>query len=118
MHHTCSHCGNIDIINPAAALGSVTSEKKAATSKANGAKGGRPRKPTQEWVVYCIDGRGILAGGRSAKDVKRFGYAFTHCADLYWKFPTEKQAANKARIVNKHIGWTGQGVNNMAHRPA
>ena len=118
MCHTCSRCGNIDIINPAAALGSVTSEKKAATSKANGAKGGRPRKPTQEWVVYCIDGRGVLKGPRTAHEVKRTGYGFTVNPADYWKFPTEKQAANTARIVNNHIGWTGQGINNMACRPA
>lgn len=126
MRHTCSRCGNIDIINPAAALGSVTSEKKAATSKANGASPvkpgskprGRPRKPSQEWIVYCIDGRGVLKGPRTAQDVKRTGYGFTVNPADYWKFPNEKQAANKARIVNNHIGWTKQGINNMACRPA
>lgn len=188
MHHTCSRCGNIDIINPAAALGSATSDKKAASSKANGAKGGRPRKiattaitghpdflkfagtpaeplngaqftkrgkftrfadflpsgernklagitrfltppdiaisplPTivnkQEWIVYCIDGRGVLKNPRTAQDVKKTGYGFTVNPAEYWKFPNKKQAANKARIVNKHIGWTSQGINNMACRPA
>lgn len=125
MNHTCSRCGNIDIINPAAALGSVTSDKKAATSKANGAApvklGSRPRgrpRNLQEWVVYCIDGRGVLKGPRTAQDVRQYGYFFTVDPVYYWKFPNEKQAANKARIVNKHIGWTGQGINNMACRLA
>ena len=118
MNHTCTNCGHVDEINPAAALGSIKTKAKAAASKANGAKGGRPRKAAQEWVVYCLDGRGVLKGPRTAQDVKKTGYGFTHCPDFYWKFPTERQAISKARIVNKHIGWTQQGINNMACRPA
>lgn len=126
MNHTCTNCGHVDEINPAAALGSIKTKAKAASSKANGAAPvkpgsrprGRPKRDAQEWVVYCIDGRGVLKGPRTAQDVKKTGYGFTHCPDFYWKFPTERQAISKARIVNKHIGWTQQGINNMACRPA
>lgn len=126
MNHTCTNCGHVDEINPAAALRSIKSETRSAASKANGAAPvkpgsrprGRPRKAAQEWVVYCIDGIGVLKGPRTAQEVKKTGYGFTVNPADYWRFPTEQQAANKARIVNKHIGWTRKGINNMACRPA
>lgn len=46
MNHTCTKCGHVDEINPAAALRSIKSEARSAASKTNGAKGGRPRKTT------------------------------------------------------------------------
>lgn len=71
----------------------------------------------QEWVVYCIDGRGVLTGPRTPQEVKKFGYGFRHADAYYWRFPNEKQAAHKASIVNKHMGWTKQGITNMACCP-
>jgi hypothetical protein len=38
----CPHCGKE--INPASIMGRVKSEKKAAASRENGKKGGRPKK--------------------------------------------------------------------------
>lgn len=46
MNHTCTNCGHVDEINPASALRSIKSETRSNASKANGAKGGRPRKIT------------------------------------------------------------------------
>jgi len=47
MKHTCPKCGHTEEINPAALLGSITSEAKAKSSKANGSAtpkpGSRPR---------------------------------------------------------------------------
>lgn len=178
-------------------MGRATSEAKAASSKANGAKGGRPLKITatpitehpdflkfagtpqqplngaqftkrgkftgfadflpsgernklagitrfltppdititplptiankQEWVVYCInptfgfiepDGsRRYILEKRSPQDVKKLGYRFTAKLDTAWKFPTQAHALHKASIVNKHMGWTKEGVTNMACCP-
>jgi hypothetical protein len=38
----CPHCG--EVINPAKLLRSIPSEKRSATARENGKKGGRPRK--------------------------------------------------------------------------
>ncbi len=46
-HISCSECGEkslVEIISPAAALGSIKTAKKAASSRENGKLGGRPRK--------------------------------------------------------------------------
>lgn len=125
MNHTCTNCGHVDEINPAAALRSIKSEARSAASKTNGAAPvkpgsrprGRPKKDAQEWVVYCIDGRGVLTGPRTPQEVKKFGYGFRHADAYYWRFPNEKQAAHKASIVNKHMGWTKRGIANMACCP-
>ena len=44
MTHACTACGHIDEINPAALMGAAKSEAKAEAARANGKKGGRPRK--------------------------------------------------------------------------
>jgi hypothetical protein len=41
-----------DRVSPAAALGSIKSDKKAASSRENGKKGGRPKR----WVVKGVQG--------------------------------------------------------------
>ncbi len=50
-------------------------------------------------------GRKYLQGPRPPKLVKKLGYRFTFERSEAWPFDTEKAAANKARIVNAHMGW-------------
>ncbi len=40
----CPHCNKPIEVNPASLLGKKSSERKAATSRENGKKGGRPKK--------------------------------------------------------------------------
>lgn len=46
----CPHCGG-ELESPASLLGKMTSEKKAAAARLNGAKGGRPRKGEQSQAM-------------------------------------------------------------------
>jgi hypothetical protein len=46
-----------------------------------------------------------LHGPRTPRCVQRMGYGFTFEQPHSWPFDTEKAAANKARIVNAHMGW-------------
>lgn len=50
-------------------------------------------------------GRQYLQGPRPPKLVQKSGYGFTLEQSKAWPFDTEKAAANKARIVNAHMGW-------------
>lgn len=47
----------------------------------------------------------FLKGPRTPAEVKKLGYAFTKEESEAWTFPTEAQAAQKARVVARHIGW-------------
>lgn len=69
---------------------------------------------SEEWIVVVGYSRDVLAGKYlegpcDAKQVKRHGYGFTVCARGAWPFRSRKQAAAKARIVERHMGW-GEGV--------
>jgi hypothetical protein len=85
--------------------------------------------PAAEWLVYCNepnwgfinpDGtrRYLLAAPNSSQEVKHIGYHFTASLDEAWKFPTQAQAIQKAIIVNRHIGWSSQGLHKMSTMPA
>lgn len=47
----------------------------------------------------------FLKGPRTPAEVKKLGYGFTKDASQAWKFATEAQAAQKARVVARHMGW-------------
>ncbi len=51
----------------------------------------------------------LLQGPRAPEDVRSSGYGFTRSVADAWPFASAKQAAAKARIVDKHMGW-GEGV--------
>jgi hypothetical protein len=66
------------------------------------------------WIVVVGYPRNEMAGKylqgpRTPKEVKSRGYGFTDDVDKAWPFSSERAAANKARIVDLHMGW-GQGV--------
>lgn len=45
-----------------------------------------------------------LQGPRTAKLVARLGYGFTDDSAEAWPFPSEARAAEKLRIVDRHMG--------------
>lgn len=66
-----------DRVSPAAALGSIKSDKKSASSRENGKKGGRPLKPTlkceicgqqkpRETITYCKNS--VTKRGQTCED--------------------------------------------------
>jgi hypothetical protein len=57
-------------------------------------------------ITAAINGQThYLQGPRTPRCVQRMGYGFTLEQSKAWPFATEKAAANKARIVNAHMGW-------------
>jgi hypothetical protein len=97
-------------------MGATKSEAKSEASRANGKKGGRPRKTPEQWIVVCTAPALTLDLPRSpylmasdATAVRKAGYSFTADKSAAWIFPNEAKALHKARIVNKHMGWAGQG---------
>lgn len=55
-----------------------------------------PRSPLDgEW----------LRGPLSPAHVRKHGYSFTSRPEEAWVFPTWRQARNKARILDAHMGW-------------
>lgn len=47
----------------------------------------------------------FIKGPRTPAYVKKWGYCFTKDKDEAWPFPSEKAAAHKARIIEKHMRW-------------
>jgi len=45
-----------------------------------------------------------LAGLRTLAEARKLGYRFTSDRGAAWPFATEKQAAAKLRIVDRHMG--------------
>lgn len=72
---------------------------------------------TPQWLVTCTkpgyEHLPYLKGPLDPWRVKQCGYSFTLLKQEAWTFPSERAAANKARIVNAHIGWTKIGENWM-----
>lgn len=56
----------------------------------------------------CLAGQ-CLQGPRTPQKVKRDGYGWTFDPAEIWTFPSKKQAAQKCRIVERHMDW-GEGV--------
>jgi len=59
MKIKCKKCGASQTINPAAMLGSITSEKKARAVRENGKLGGRPAFP--KWIQKQVVEFGRIA---------------------------------------------------------
>ena len=51
-----------------------------------------------------------LQGPYTPKLVKMAGYGFTTDPERAWPFPSEAQAAAKARIVTRHMGWDADRI--------
>jgi hypothetical protein len=45
-----------------------------------------------------------LQGPRTPAEVRKLGYGFTSDRSAAWPFATEKQAAAKLRVVDRHMG--------------
>jgi hypothetical protein len=69
----------------------------------------KPTSPASFVVVVDRQSRQpigrYLKGPRPPAQVRRDGYGFTSDLAEAWTFPSEKQAAAKARIVDRHMGW-------------
>jgi hypothetical protein len=68
-----------------------------------------PKTPASFVVVVNRQSRQpigrYLKGPRPPAQVRRDGYGFTSDLAEAWTFPSEQQAAAKARIVNRHMCW-------------
>jgi len=60
-------------------------------------------------ILNTFHGLRFLQGPRSPEKVERDGYGLTEDPAQAWTFPSEAQAANKARVFDLHIGW-GEGM--------